>query len=174
VRQFYEDGHLPFALDHRCIKNRLKWITPIEKVNFQRILPVCVDGLRELEEPYRSMASLAVADMLQKDNENKALDCIPHLIAPMKTCLNTRDLTVIRRVLECVRILLTTHSEAGDLMVPHLRQLLPIFALFLRCANEHIGDEITTTLELLEKSCTTEDAFQIIKSYIPTYQSCNM
>jgi hypothetical protein len=71
LRRFYEDGLLPIALDHKCVKNKLKWKEPLHQLNYHRYLPVLVDGLRELEDPYRFIASQGCSDLLDSDQDNK-------------------------------------------------------------------------------------------------------
>jgi hypothetical protein len=100
----------------------------------------------------------------------QALDVIPHLIGPMKDGLNTRDIAVVTRVLNFLQKFLQTHEAAGRLLVPLYRQLLPIMGTFLRCPRDNIGPHVRETLEAME-SAGGQEAFTIIKSYIPTYES---
>jgi hypothetical protein len=55
-------------------------------------------------------------------------------------------------------------------MVPQYRHLLPIFANFFRNPKQNLGVEIEACLHVMEKFGGRE-AFGVIKSYIPTYQS---
>ena len=48
--------------------------------------------------------------------------------------------------------------------------MLPILATFLRCPRENIGPHVLETLEALE-AAGGRDAFLVIKSYVPTYES---
>jgi hypothetical protein len=78
LRRFYEDGLLPLAMEHKCVKNMLQWKEPIQQLNYHRYLPVLVDGLRELEDPYRFMAFQGCMDLLDNDRDNKVAPIYYH------------------------------------------------------------------------------------------------
>jgi len=79
--------------------------------------------------------------------------------------LNTRDPEIIQVTLQVIQKLCTCGEMIGEALVPYYRQILPIFNLFKnKNANlgdkidynqrkkMNIGDLITETLELLEKT----------------------
>jgi hypothetical protein len=190
-RRFYERGDLPIQIDHCAVRNRIQWKVEIEKLDFHHYLPIFFDGLREVEEPYLFLAEQGTHDMLENGGA-KILPVIPQLIIPIKTALNTRDHTVIVRVLKVLQRLILSdvvdgHPEKGGLigqaLVPYYRQVLPILNLFINVNKnlgdgidygqrkaENMGDLINETLELLERH-GGEDAFINIKYLVPTYQS---
>jgi len=190
-RRFYERGDLPIQIDHCAVRNRIQWKVEIEKLDFHHYLPIFFDGLREVEQPYLFLAEQGTHDMLENGGA-KILPVIPQLIIPIKTALNTRDQTVIVRVLKVLQRLILSdvvegHPEKGGLigqaLVPYYRQILPILNIFINVNKnlgdgidysqrkaENMGDLINETLELLELH-GGEDAFINIKYLVPTFQS---
>ena len=148
--------------------------------------------LREVEEPYLTIASSGVADMLDcaiglgagAATSSKVLPIVPQLIIPIKTALNTRDAQIICTVLKVLQQMVVSGEMIGEALVPYYRQILPIFNLF-KSKNQNLGDGIDygqqkrktlgdliiETLEMFEIH-GGEDAFINIKYMIPTYESC--
>lgn len=182
-RRRYERGDLPITIQHRSNGRKLEWKVEIEKLDYHHYLPIFFDGLREVEEPYKFLASQGCYDLLDK-GAGKILPTIPQLIIPMKTALNSRDPDIICNVLKVMQKLVQSGDLIGEALVPYYRQLLPVFNLF-RSRNINLGDEIeysqrkrtnlgdliTETLNLLERY-GGEDAFVNIKYMIPAYESC--
>ncbi|EFC50266.1 hypothetical protein NAEGRDRAFT_82851 [Naegleria gruberi] len=180
-RKFYERGDLPISIKHEGT-NEIHWKVKAEKLDYHHYLPIFFDGLREKEEPYRFLAVQGTFDLL-KYGKDKIVNCIPQLIIPIKTALNTRDPEIICTVLKVIQQLVLSNEKVGEALVPYYRQILPIFNLFktnninLGDAIEYsqrkrlnIGDLIEETLQLLEQE-GGEDAFINIKYMIPTYES---
>lgn len=57
-RRFYERGDLPVSIQHVSKEkmNLITWALDIEKLDFHHYLPIFFDGIREREEPYRTLA----------------------------------------------------------------------------------------------------------------------
>jgi hypothetical protein len=53
-----------------------------------------MEGIREMQDPYRFLAVQGVYDLLA-NGEAKVLPVIPQLIIPIKTALNTREPEII-------------------------------------------------------------------------------
>jgi len=189
LRRFYERGDLPIQIDHGGVINRLAWKVEIQKLDFHHYLPIFFDGLREVEMPYAFIAEQGVLDMLEA-GAHKVLPVVPQLIIPIKTALNTRDKTVIVKVLKVLQVLVNCDVAIsggagliGQALVPYYRQILPILNIFIN-NNDNLGDGIdysqrkrknlgeliVQTLEQLEIH-GGEDAFINIKYLVPTYQS---
>jgi hypothetical protein len=64
-RRFYERGDLPIAIEHRGTKNVISWKVEIERLDYHHYLPIFFDGIREVEEPYRFLATKGVEDLLK-------------------------------------------------------------------------------------------------------------
>jgi hypothetical protein len=125
-------------------------MTPPAQCNLQRLLPVFIDGLRELEEPYKFVALQGSLDLISGGQTNKVLVVIDFIIPKMQSCLNTRIVPVISRVLLVLRMLLKSHPSTGPFLVPHFKKLFPIMSSFLRNPSQNIGTEVLETLEQME------------------------
>jgi len=191
LRRFYERGDLPIQLDHQGVKNQLLWKVDIDQLDFHHYLPIYFSGLREVEEPYQTIATKGCEDMVNQGGEGKILPVIPQLIIPLKTALNTREPLVIVKVCNMLQLMLQAGNQGsgesliGQALVPYYRQLLPILNIFLnnntnagdgiqynQQRGENLGDKIQDTLELLEIKGGA-DAFINIKYLVPTYQSAD-
>ena len=78
----------------------------------------------------------------------KVLPVVPQLIIPIKTALNTRDKTVMCRVLKVLQTLVMADTNAGEgggligqALVPYYRQILPVLNIFCN-HSKSTGDEI--------------------------------
>jgi len=189
LRRFYERGDLPIQIDHGGVANRLAWKVEIQKLDFHHYLPIFFDGLREMELPYSFIAEQGVMDMLEA-GAHKVLPVIPQLIIPLKTALNTREKSIMVKILKIIQVLVNCDVAVsggsgliGQALVPYYRQLLPILNIFINNNDNlgdgidysqrkrlNLGDLIIQTLEQLEIH-GGEDAFINIKYLIPTYQS---
>lgn len=145
-RRFYERADLPVQVDQNGSLPKLAWKIPVEKLDYHHYLPLFFDGLREVEYPYSFLAEKGVHDMI-KYGGSKILPVIPQLIIPVKTALNTRDETVMVRVIRVLQALVTADVNAeggaliGQALVPYYRQILPVFNIF-KNKNTNIGDAI--------------------------------
>jgi hypothetical protein len=185
-RRFYERGDLPVQIDHGGVHNRIAWKVAIEQLDFHHYLPIFFDGLREVEEPYAFLSEQGVYDMMQVASQ-KVLPVIPQLIIPIKTALNTRNRSVIVKVLKVLQALVKCDERGqnlvGQALVPYYRQILPVLNIFIR-RNDNLGDGIDygqkkrgglgemimDTLEQFELH-GGDDAFINIKYLVPVYQS---
>lgn len=184
-RRFYERGDLPVQIEHGGVHNRIAWKVAIEKLDFHHYLPIFFDGLREIEMPYAFLSEQGVYDMMQVGS-SKVVPVIPQLIIPIKTALNTRDRSVIAKVLKVLQALVKCDHEqnlVGQALVPYYRQILPVLNIFIR-KNDNLGDVIDygqqkrsnlggLIMETLEAFETHggQDAFINIKYFVPVYES---
>lgn len=184
-RRFYERGDLPVQIEHGGCHNRIAWKVAIEKLDFHHYLPIFFDGLREIEMPYAFLSEQGVYDMMNIGS-SKIVPVIPQLIIPIKTALNTRDHSVIAKVLKVLQALVKCDHEqnqVGQALVPYYRQILPVLNIFIR-KNDNLGDGIDygqrkqtnigglimDTLEAFEIH-GGQDAFINIKYFVPVYES---
>lgn len=181
-RLHYDRGDLPVLVKHEK-GTSITWTESFEKLNFQLHLPIFVDGIREVTDPYRFIAIRGTFDILDNVKEN-IVKVIPQLIIPLKTALNTRDPDIIAVTLKVIQKLVSSSDLAGEALVPYYRQLLPIFNLYRNYntnlgdifdygqrKKKTLGDLIQETLEKMELN-GGDDAFINIKYMIPTYESC--
>ena len=166
-RRFYERGDLPIAVEHRGTKNVISWKVEIERLDYHHYLPIFFDGIREVEEPYRFLATKGVEDLLKvchlsltpqciwgavvelacSNNRSmqvggsKILPVIPQLITPIKTALNTRDHAVMCITMQLLQKLVLSADLIGEALVPYYRQILPVFNIYKQL-NKNLGDGI--------------------------------
>jgi hypothetical protein len=164
-RRFYERGDLPTAVEHRGTKNVISWKVEIERLDYHHYLPIFFDGIREVEEPYRFLATKGVEDLLKVSVQlsirsptllrgkhgpyllgmqvggSKILPVIPQLIIPIKTALNTRDHNVMCITLQLLQKLVLSADLIGEALVPYYRQILPVFNIYKQ-RNKNLGDGI--------------------------------
>ncbi|KAK1929852.1 Parkin coregulated protein [Phytophthora citrophthora] len=182
-RYFYDRGDLPVRVNFAGAVRKLQWQVDLSLLNFSHYLPVFMEGLRELEEPYHFLALNGTLDMLEKGG-SRVLPCLAQMIPPMKANLMTRNQTVLCLQMKVLQRLVLCCPYSGEALVPYYRQLLSIFNLFItkrvNCGDsidyaqrrqENVGDLILETLNILEKH-GGPDAYVNIKYMIPTYESC--
>ncbi len=93
-RLHYDRCDLPILVEHAngC---KIKWKNDDwEKFDYQLYLPIFVDGIREVEDPYRFLAVQGTFDLLERVKD-AVVKVMPQLILPLKAALNTRDSDVI-------------------------------------------------------------------------------
>lgn len=182
-RIYYDRGDIPIRVHHSGSLNKIKWNIAPNQIDLKHFLPLFVDGLKEKLDPYRFLAILGSFELLEKNSTKDIIECLPLIIMPLKTALNTKDMDVIAIICKFLQKLLNDHPNSGKDLVPYYRQLLPVFNLlknrncFLGDKIEYnqrkslnIGDLINQTLELMEVT-GGEDAFINIKYMVPTYES---
>lgn len=180
--EFYERGDLPVSVAFEGVTRKVQWKINIDKLDYSHYLPIFIDGIREIREPYKFLARQGTYDLLSR-NPSKILACVPQCIIPLKTNLNTRDHNIVCDTLKVIQKLVLSSSMIGEALVPYYRQLLPIFNLLYnknisigdnidygQQKRENIGDLIQETLEYMELY-GGKDAFINIKYMIPTYES---
>lgn len=186
-RRFYERGDLPVSIQHVSKEkmNLITWALDIEKLDFHHYLPIFFDGIREREEPYRTLAIRGVDDMLDAGGRlGKVLPVVPQLIIPIKTALNTRNREIISTTLLALQRLVNCGDMIGEALVPYYRQILPVMNIFINQSHNigdsidysqrkktDVGELIKDTLHIFEMK-GGEDAYINIKYMIPTYESC--
>ena len=182
-RKYYERGDLPVKIDHCAGGNKLLWSGDVRTFDYHVYLPIFVDGLREVDDPYRFLSIQGVIDMIQAAPA-KLLPVVPQLILPINNALATREPDIICSVLKILQQMLLQNPAIGAAFVPYFRSILPIFNLFRSCEKNmgdqfdynqrrrlDLGELIRETLELFE-IYGGPDAFINIKYMCPTYESC--
>ncbi|KAH0793562.1 parkin coregulated protein [Histomonas meleagridis] len=181
-RRFYDRGDIPVRLVHTTYKNAIAWSVEPSLLDYQHYLPLFVDGLREKEEPYKFFARKGTWELL-KQGGTRVLQVLPQIVIPLKKALDTRDLEILPVALRTMQKIVKSCDLAGEALIPHYRQLLPVLNEFIMCnknlgdqieygqrKRQNIGDLINETLEVLELNGGPE-AFINIQYMIPTYQS---
>jgi hypothetical protein len=188
LRLRHERGDLPCQLDHGGVRNRIAWKLMVEQLDFHHYLPVFAGGLREVEEPYATLAEKGIHDMIQIGGPlGRISHVIPQLIAPIKDALNTRDRHVIIKVLNVLQKIAKCDPQdnyrSGLVLIRYSKDLLQILNLFVTqtqnlgdCMDygsnptKNLGELVMSTLETFELY-GGRDAFINIKNIVPIYQS---
>lgn len=89
-RRYYERGDLPICVEHTSRGIRVGWKAEITKLDFHHYLPIFFDGLREIEEPYQSLALHGTEDLLQHGGD-KVLPVVPQIILPIRSAWEARE-----------------------------------------------------------------------------------
>jgi len=145
-RKFYERADLPLNVDQNGSMPKIAWKVSVDRLDYHHYLPLFFDGLRETEYPYRFLAEEGVKDMISIGGA-KLLPVVPQLIIPIKDALNTRDPSVMVRVIRVLQALVVADVKSespgliGQALVPYYRQILPVFNIF-KNSNTNIGDAI--------------------------------
>jgi hypothetical protein len=169
-----ERGDLPLRVNFAGAVRKIQWQVDVNKLDYGHYLPLFMEGLRELDEPYQFLALNGTLDLIEK-GKSRPLACISQLILPMKQNLMTKHPKILCVQMRVLQKLVTCCPFAGEALVPYYRQLLAIFNLFItkrvNCGDfidygqrrqENLGDLIMETLYLLEKH-GGPDAFVNIK-----------
>ena len=82
-RRFYDRGDLPIQIEHGT-PNKIAWKIEVTKLDYHHYLPIFMEGIREMQDPYRFLAVQGVYDLLA-NGEAKVLPVIPQLIIPIKS-----------------------------------------------------------------------------------------
>nr|CCA22069.1 conserved hypothetical protein [Albugo laibachii Nc14] len=182
-RYFYDRGDLPLRVDFNGAIRKIQWQVDLSKLDVGHYLPLFMEGLREMDDPYQFLALHGLLDMLD-EGQDRAFLCIPQLIPAMKQNLMTRHPQILCMQMKVLQKLVDGSQHAGQALVPYYRQLLSVFNLFINkrvnCGDaidygqrreDNLGDLILETLNLLERH-GGPDAFVNIKYMVPTYESC--
>lgn len=167
-------GDLPLRVNFAGAVRKLQWQVDITKLDFCHYLPIFMEGLRDLDEPYHFLALNGTMDLLEK-GETRVLACVAHVVPPMKQNLSTRRPVVLCVQLKVLQKMVQCCPYVGEALVPYYRQLLSVCNLFItkrvNCGDaidygqrrqENLGDLILETLNVLE-SHGGPDAFANIK-----------
>ena len=183
----YDRGDLPVMIRHSA-KSSLEFKVPIDSLDMGHFLPIFVDGIRELVNPYHFVATEGTMQLLRKGSPYKILCCVDKLVYPLKAGLETYDARTILLTLKVIQALTSASPEVGTSLVRYYRQLLPVLNRFktrkrnlgdrmdfaqFKHDGRTLGEEIEDTLTLLELT-GGDSAFANIKCIVPTYESCKL
>ena len=82
---YHRRGDLPIAIDHHGgFGNRVKWTTTggLAHIDYNVVLPIFFDGLRETQDPCRFLAVQGTIELLEASPE-KILGVLPQIILPL-------------------------------------------------------------------------------------------
>ena len=94
-RVYYDRGDIPIRVMHSGSLNKIKWNIEPNQIDLKQFLPLFVDGLKEKMDPYRFLAILGSFELLERNKTDSIIECLPLLIVPLKSALNTEDNDII-------------------------------------------------------------------------------
>lgn len=102
----YLAGGVPVKMTHGHVNLKLIWDIPREDLNYDPLLIVCFDGLKELAHPYKFIAYQSCLELLEASNaRNKVVPLLPKLIKFLREALNSNYESVCLRAVEVTRLL---------------------------------------------------------------------
>lgn len=166
----------------------LRWTIPLETIDMAKYLPIFFDGVREIEEPYRFVATQGTFELLNRmialQSGHEVINCLDELVHSLRLTLNTHNAAVVLKGLQCLQLLINSSPVMGPALTQHYRKLLPTLNLYFtkrrnlgdsvdysQQKGDDIGVKISETLQLMER-CGGPEAFMWIKYYIPCWESC--
>lgn len=104
---------------HGNVNLKLVWEVPIEDLNYDPLLVVCFEGLRELSHPYKFIAYQCCIEILQATNsKNKVIMILPKLIKHLRDALNSKYESVCLKGVEITKLL---SSLVEDRLNPYIK-----------------------------------------------------
>eukprot|EP00667_Euglena_gracilis_P018908 EG_transcript_20165 len=160
-----QEGNLPFHIQHKARDMALSWTVPIENANFERLLPLCFDGLREKQHPYNFLAKQAVEEMLEVEGAaQRVTPLLPVLLPSLKAAMGEGNAELTQT---CLRIFGRLSDLAGPALDTHLNP-------FLTTLNRMLTDRKTRQVveDLLSRFLQNggPEVPKLIKSKVPTFQ----
>ncbi|GIL59520.1 hypothetical protein Vafri_14278 [Volvox africanus] len=92
-------------------------------------LPIFIDGVREYDEPYRFLAIRGSEELLLKAGDTLHTFA-GSLVSPLKSCLDTREPTVVAVALQLMNTVLSIDPRVAEHWVPHYWQFAQVLNLF--------------------------------------------
>ena len=139
-------------------------------MDYDPLLVNCFEGLLETEHPYSFVANQALKELMEAPGASeKTIPIIPKLIMPLRMALLQNDEAMWTRGLNALKLLSETTGH-------HLNQHLHILLAQLNkklTLNKRVRESVMTVLQVMEERGGKE-AFEVIRSKIPTYTSIYM
>jgi len=160
----YGRGDLPCRIEHHTSRMSLAWSHPVERLDYNGLLPLCFDGLRETKHPYAYIARQAVTDMLSAEGaEAKTVPVLDQLIPGLRMAMTDKDENVCKAAL-------STLGQLSAVVKAELDQHLHHFLTTLnrRLSEKKFREPVEELLQQLEQN-GGKDVSKMIKQKIPTY-----
>ncbi|CAF0884458.1 unnamed protein product [Didymodactylos carnosus] len=165
----FASGRIPCRLIHGSVKNRLAWNTQIEDLNYDPVLILLAEGLREIDFPLTFISRQGFQELLATINaKQKVLPLLTRLINPIKLALNSSEDELFEAALNALTQLSTI---VGSELDKHLKTYLSILAK--RMSKGKHRDFVANALNIFEEN-GGKDVLPIIKAKIPTYCSVHI
>jgi hypothetical protein len=123
----FTSGRIPCRLVHGSVRNRLAWNTSIDDLNYDPVLVLLAEGLRETAHPLPFISRQGFTELMSNINARpKVIAVLPKLINPMKLALSSTDDEVFQGALNALTQLSTV---AGNELDKHLKTFLSIVSI---------------------------------------------
>jgi hypothetical protein len=123
----FTSGRIPCRLVHGSVRNRLAWNTSIDDLNYDPVLVLLAEGLRETAHPLPFISRQGFTELMSNINARpKVIAVLPKLINPMKLALSSTDDEVFQGALNALTQLSTV---AGNELDKYLKTFLSIVSI---------------------------------------------
>jgi hypothetical protein len=158
---------LPFRLEHRTSgRHALRWDVPVERVDCERLLPVCAAGLSEVAHPYALLARTALRDILAIRPSAASGRTLETVMRHVRGALGQQEKECRQAGLLALKNL---SAACGEALNASLHTVLPALAR-RASAGGSAADHVLSLCEVLEANGGPV-AGNLIKAKIPTYSS---
>ncbi|CAF1236768.1 unnamed protein product [Adineta steineri] len=165
----FSSGRIPCRLVHGSVKNRLAWNTSIDDLNYDPVVVLLAEGLRETAHPLPFISRQGFTELMSNVNAApKVIPLLPNLINPIKLALSSNNDEIFEGALTALTQLSTVVKSELD---KYLKTYLSILAKHM--SNRKHRDMVNNALNVFEEN-GDKDILIIIKSKIPTYCSIHM
>ena len=129
----FTSGRIPCRLVHGSVRNRLAWNTSIDDLDYNPVLVLLAEGLRETAHPLPFISRQGFAELLGNVNARpKVVPLVSQLINPIKLALSSSDDDVFEGALNALTQLSTV---VGSELDKHLKTYLSIVSLTVRTTD---------------------------------------
>jgi hypothetical protein len=123
----FTSGRIPCRLVHGSVRNRLAWNTSIDDLNYDPILVLLAEGLRETAHPLPFISRQGFTELMSNVNARpKTISILPKLINPIKLALNSNNDEVFEGALNALTQLSTV---VGNELDKYLKTYLSIVSI---------------------------------------------
>jgi hypothetical protein len=126
-------GRIPCRLVHGSVRNRLAWNTSIDDLNYDPVLVLLAEGLRETAHPLAFISRQGFTELMSNINARpKVIPLLPKIINPIKLALSSNDDQVFEAALNALTQLSTVVKSELD---KYLKTYLSIVSIrkIIRC-----------------------------------------
>lgn len=147
----------------------LRWDVPVEELEYDPLLVVVTEGIRETTHPYVIIARQAFEEMCKAEGATeKITPMVSKLITPLRGALISTEPGVFEYSLDAIQLLSTA---VGGAIAEHLNVLL--IPINKKSFDKNYSTRIHALLNHIEEKAGPEhkaEVVKLIKAKIPTYR----
>ncbi|EER02372.1 hypothetical protein, conserved, partial [Perkinsus marinus ATCC 50983] len=128
-QDFYDHPRMPFKMKYDARKT-VQWKVPPDTVDYPIVLPIFIEGLREVLPMYETLAFAGALELIRRGGDRRVVPVLPKLIQPLKRALESRDPNTLRKALQTLQVMARSGAMLGEALVPYYRQILPVLNMF--------------------------------------------